>query len=88
MTAESKTTTVKTSQDVEIPTVDERKLETYWLVQNTVGEVVAIHDKQSDAEDALRDLAKGKSGVENPRLFLVQSKGVPTDHKLANAKAS
>lgn len=85
---ESKTTTVETTTDVEIPTVDERKLETYWLVQNTVGEVVAIHCDRKDAEAAMRELAKGKSGEDNPRLFMVQSHGVPTDHKLANAKTS
>lgn len=81
------TTTVKTTQEVEIPTVDDRKLETYWLVQNTVGEVVAIHCDRKDADAALRELAKGKSGQENPSLFMVQSVGVPTDHKLANKKA-
>ncbi len=85
---DTNTTTVETKQTVEIPTVDDRKLESYWLVQNTVGEVVAIHDDRKDAEQALRQLAHGKSGEDNPRLFMVQSQGVPTDQKLANAKVS
>jgi hypothetical protein len=85
---DTKTTTVKTTTDVEIPTVDDRKLETYWLVQNVVGEVLAIHDVRKDAECALRELAKGKTGEENPRLFMVQSFAVPTDQKLAKQKAS
>lgn len=85
---ESKTTTVETTTDVEIPTVDERKLETYCPCGSGWRLTSPTVFCTSHAEAALRELAKGKTGEDNPRLFMVQSHGVPTDHKLANAKAS
>ncbi len=84
---DTKTTTVKTTTDVEIPTVDERKLEEYWLILTAgLGEVVAIHNNKKDSDSTLRELAKSKTGEANPRLFQVRSMGVPTDHDLANRK--
>lgn len=82
---EQDTTTVKTAVDVEIPTVDERELGDFYLLVNTVGEVLDTCVDAKAAEGSVRELAKGKSCGEFPVLFVVPAKAVPTDEALAQA---
>lgn len=83
----SETTTVATSTTVEIPTIDERKLEKHFVIVNTIGEVQSVHVDQDDAEGVLRELAKGRACDELPKLFLLEALAVPTDQALAKREA-